>query len=98
MYSGDRRALPNFINRFFSWAVTQRVEQALTYQVPVLMTTKKSRAELGREYGQIIVGDSLCVWAALTRAVERDRSILDIVMNAKSPSQAWVILTSMVED
>ena len=62
------------------------------------MTTKKSRAELNREYGQTIVGDSLCMWGALNKAVGRDRSISDIVMNAKSPSQAWTILTSMVED
>ena len=41
---------------------------------------------------------SLCVWSALNKAVKRDRSILDIVMNAKAPSQAWIILTSMVED
>jgi len=61
MYSGDRRDLPNFINRFFSWTVTQQVEQALTYEIPVLMTTKKSRAELDREYGRTIVGDS-CVY------------------------------------
>ena len=27
IYSGDRRDLPNFINRFFSWTVTQRVEK-----------------------------------------------------------------------
>lgn len=48
MYPGDRRDLQNFINRFFSWAVTHQVEEALTYETPVLMTTKKSRAELKR--------------------------------------------------
>ena len=46
MYSGDRRDLPTFINRFFSWTVTQRVEQALTYEVPVLMKAP-SRARPG---------------------------------------------------
>ena len=86
------------MNRFFSWTVTKRVEQALTHEVPIIMTTKNSRPELDREYGQKIVSDSLCVWAALTKAVERDRSISDIVVNAKSPSQAWILLTSMVDD
>ena len=38
------------------------------------------------------------MYGALNKAVEGDRSISDIVMNAKSPSQAWNILTSMVED
>ena len=98
MYSGDRRDLSNFINRFFSWAVTQQVEEALTYETPVILTTKKSRVELNQEYGRTRVDKSLCVWAALTKAVERDRSISEIVMNAKAPSQAWVILTSMVDD
>ena len=78
--------------------VTQQVEQALTYEIPVLMTTKKSRAELEREYGRTIVGDSLCVWSPLTKAIEKDRSISETVMNAKAPSPAWAILTSMVED
>ena len=71
--------------------------EALNHEVPIVIK-KKSRAELDREYGKIIVSDSVCVWAALTMAVERDSSISDIVMNAKSPSQAWIILTSMVED
>ena len=62
MYSGDRRDLPNFINRFHLWTVTHRVEQALTYEFTVLMTTKNpEQAELDREYGQTIVGESLCV-------------------------------------
>lgn len=46
----------------------------------------------------MIVETSLCVWDALNNAVERDRSISDIVMNSKAPSQAWIVLTSMIED
>ena len=42
--------------------------------------------------------DLLCVLAALTKAVERGRSISDVVINAKAPSQTWIILASMVED
>lgn len=38
------------------------------------------------------------MWNALNKAVERDIFILDIVMNRSSPSQAWIFLTSMVED
>ena len=40
MYSGDRRDLTNFINRYFSWTVTQQVEEALTYEIPIILTTR----------------------------------------------------------
>lgn len=54
------------------------------------MTTKKSRAELNDEYGKIIVGQPLSVWSALNKAVERDTSILNTVMHAKSPYEARI--------
>ena len=60
MYSGDRWDLPTFIN-LFSWTVTHQVEEALTYEIPVMMTTTKSRAELNRENGQMIVSNH-CVY------------------------------------
>ena len=40
---------------------------------------------------------SLVVWSALTKAVENDKTLADIVVGAKAPSEAWKILTSMVE-
>ena len=41
---------------------------------------------------------SLVVRSALTKAVEKDKTIADIVVGAKAPSEAWKILNSMVED
>ena len=41
---------------------------------------------------------SLVVWSALTKAVEKDKTLADIVVGAKAPSEAWKILNSMVED
>ena len=78
--------------------MTQQVEEALTHETPIILTTKKSRVELNQEYGRTIVDKSLCVWAALSKAVERDRSTSEMVMSAKAPSQAWILLISMVED
>ena len=40
----------------------------------------------------------LVVWSALTKAVEKDKTIADIVAEAKTPSEAWKILNSIVED
>ena len=44
------------------------------------------------------MAQSLTVWNGLTKAAEKDRSIADIVVRAKAPSEAWKILKSMVED
>ena len=41
---------------------------------------------------------SLAVWNALTKAVEKDKTIADIVVRAKAPSSAWKILKIMVDD
>lgn len=57
-----------------------------TYEIPIMMRTKKFRAELNREYGQMIEDTQLFVWSALNKAVVRDGSVSDIVMKAKSSS------------
>ena len=44
------------------------------------------------------MAQSLTVWNGLTKAVEKDKTITDIVVRAKAPSGAWKILKSMVED
>ena len=49
------------------------------------MTSKKSRSELEVEYGRQNVEQSLGVWSALTKAVGKDKTIADIVVEAKAP-------------
>ena len=44
------------------------------------------------------MAQSLTVWNGLTKAVEKDKSIANIVVRAEAPSEAWKILKSMVED
>ena len=41
---------------------------------------------------------SLVVWSALTKAVEKDKTMTDIVVGDKAPSEAWKILNSMAKD
>ena len=62
------------------------------------MPGNDSRRELEREYGRQIVIQSLTVWSALTKAVEKDNAIADIVAGAKAPSEMWRILKSVVYD
>ena len=49
------------------------------------MTAKKSRSELEVEYGRRNVEQSLVVLSALTKAVEKDKTIADIAEGAKAP-------------
>ena len=62
------------------------------------MTSKKSRSELEIEYGRRDVEQPLVVWSAQTKAVEKEKTIADIVVGAKAPSEARKIQDSMVED
>ena len=98
MYSGERISLSRFLKRLYTWALSSQSEDALSHSCPVIMTGDSSRRELEREYDRHIVAQSLTVWNGLTKAVEKDKSIADIVVRAKAPSEAWKILTSMVED
>ena len=98
MYSGERSSLSRFLKQFHAWILSSRSEDALSSSRPVILTGDKSRRELEIEYGRQIAAQSLTVWNGLTKAVEKDRSIADIVVRAKAPSEAWKILKSMVED
>ena len=98
MYSGERNILPRFLKLFYSWALSHRSEDALSYSRPVIMTSKKSRSELEGEYGRRDVERSLVVRSARTKVVEKDKTIADIVVGANAPSEAWKILNSIVED
>ena len=62
------------------------------------MTGDKSRRELEIEYDTQIVAQSLTVWNGLMKAAEKDKSVADILVRAKAPSEAWKILKSMVKD
>ena len=98
MYSGERSSLSRFLKLFYTWALSHESEDALSYSRPVIMTSEKSRSELEIEYGWRDVEQSLIVWSALTKAVEKDKTIADIVVGAKASSEAWKNLNSMVED
>ena len=98
MFSGKRSSLSRFLKLSYTWARSHKSEDALSYSRPVIMTSNKSRSELEIEYGRRDVEESLVVWSALTKAVENDKTIADIAIGAKAPSEAWKILNSMVED
>ena len=98
MYSGERNSLSRFLKHFYTWALSSQSEDALSHSSSVIMTGDKPRRELEIEYGRQIVAQSLTVWNGVTKAVEKDKSVADIVVRAKAPSEPWQILKSMVED
>lgn len=77
--------------------MSKGVEAALTDDVSVVMTTQKSRYALYEQYGKDIVDQSLTTWSALNKVVERESSPSNMVRRAKSPSDAWTLLKSMIE-
>ena len=97
-YSGERSSPSRLLKQFHTWALSSRSEDALSHSRPVIFTGDKSRRELDIEYGRQIVAQSLTVWNGVTKAVEKDKSVAEIVVRAKAPSEAWKILKSMVED
>ena len=101
MYSGERSSLSRFLKLFYTWALSSQSEDALSHSRPIIITGDNSRREWEREsgeYGRQIVAQSLTVWNGLTKAVENDKTIADIVVGAKAPSEVWKILKSMIED
>ena len=98
VYSGERSTLSRFLKLFYTWALSFHPEDALNHSRPIVMTGENLRRELEREYGRQIVAQSLTVWNGLTKAVEKDKTIEDMVVGAKAPSSAWKILKTIVED
>ena len=98
MYSGERSSLSRFLKQFHTWALSSRSEDALSHSRPVILTGDKSRREMEIEYGRQIVAQPLTVWNGLTKAVKKDKSVAEIVVRAKAPSEVWKILKSMVGD
>ena len=96
MYSGERNSLSRFLKHFYSWALSFQSEDALNHSRPIIMTGDSSRRKLKRAYGRQIWAQSLTVWNGLTNAVDKYKTIADIVVRAKAPSEAWKILKNML--
>lgn len=53
----------------------------------MVVTSQESRDELNQEYDKQVLEQSLGVWNALNKAVERDVSISNAVMNVHHSSE-----------
>ena len=56
----------------------------------------KDREELDNGHGRENVNQSTAVWTGLVKGIERDKPLLDVVITAGSPSEAWKVILSMM--
>ena len=64
-------------------------------EVPVRVVGNE-RPELGSIHGREKVNQSIAVWTGLVKGIEKDKTLLAMVITAGSPSEAWKILLSLV--
>ena len=67
----------------------------LVTELPVRVVGNE-RPELESIRGREKVNQSIAVWTGLVKGIEKDKTLLDMVITAGSPSEAWKILLSLV--
>ena len=90
-----RKNLAMFLERFYTWASATGCDSALDSEV-VIKTSGTPRAELERLYNRALVDKSLRVWQSLTKALEKEEKVMNLVVEIGSPSVAWRALKKMV--
>ena len=95
VYSGDRTTLSNFLKLFQTWNLTHEAGNALVTDDPVRVVGR-GRSELDSTHRRENVNQSIAVWTRRIKGIENDKTLLDMVITAGSPSETWKILLSLV--
>ena len=96
VYSGDRSTLSNYLKLFQTWNSSYTAGNVLVTEVPVRVVGNE-RPELESIHGREKVNQSIAVWTGgLVKGIKKDKTLLDMVITAGSPSEAWKILLSLV--
>ena len=69
----------------------------LVTELPVRVVGNE-RPELESIRGREKVNQSIAVWTGLVKGIEKDKTLLDMVITAGSPSEAWKILLGLVRE
>ena len=83
-----RENLGIFLKRFRTWACLNRCDSALDSEA-VVNTSGTPRAELERLLEYSLVENSLKAWQALTKALEKEKKIIEMEIDIGSLSEAW---------
>ena len=95
VYSGDRSTLSNYLKLFQTWTSSYEAGNVLVKEIPVRVVGHE-RPELESIHGREKVNQSIAVRTRLVKGIEKDKTPLDMVITAGSPSEAWKILLSLV--
>ena len=71
--------------------MAQDAEKAKVTSEPIRVVGKE-RVELGITHWREKVNQSIAVWKKLVKGIERDKTLLDMIITAGSPSEAWKII------
>ena len=92
-----RESLGTFLKRFRTWACVSHCDSALDSEI-IVMTAGTPIAELERLHDRSLVENSLKAWQALTKALEKEKEIMEMVRDIRSLSEAWRALTKIAAD
>ena len=92
-----RENLATFLKRFRTWACLHRCGSALDSET-VVNTTGTPRAELEKLHEYSLVENSLKAWQALTKALEKEKEIMGMIIDIGSLSEAWRALTKIAAE
>ena len=95
VYSGDRSTLSNYLKLFQTRTWSYAAGNVLVTEVPVRVVGNE-RPELENIHDREKVNQSIAVWTGLVKGIEKDKTLLDMVITAGSSSEAWKILLSLV--
>ena len=85
VYSGERSTLSIFVKLFQTWALTHDAEDTLVTTNPIRVVGRE-RAELDCAHGREKVNHFVAAWTGLVKGNETDKSPLDMLITAGSPS------------
>ena len=89
-----RKNSGTFLKRFRTWACVSRCYLALDSEIMV-KTSGTPLAKLQRVHDRSLVENSLKAWQALTKSLEKEKEIMEMVIDIGSLSEAWRALTEI---
>ena len=92
-----RENLGTFLKRFRTWACVSRCDSALDSEI-VVKTSGTPLAELERLHEHSLVENSLKAWQALTKALEKEKEIMKMVIDIGPLPEAWRALTKIATE
>ena len=92
-----RENLGTFLKCFRTWTCVSRCDSSFEYEI-VAQTSETPLAELERLHERSLVENSLKAGQALAKALEKEKEIMEMVIDIGSLSEAWRALTKIAAD